>query len=99
DAAARSHAVVVHGFRAVAVGVEQERPVVRLAVPWPRPRLAVARIPGLGAGVPEGVHMLAGRRGERDVQTARDRSRILEHEELVRPPRSPAVAVVLLDAE
>ena len=58
---------------AVAVWIEQERPVVLLAVLRPEPRLAVARVTGLRPGAPELIDLLARWRDEGDVQSARPR--------------------------
>jgi hypothetical protein len=59
DHAGLTDVAVVHGLRAIAVRVEEERAVVVLAVLGPWPRLAVARVSRLGARVPEGVHVRA----------------------------------------
>ena len=68
DVAGLAHDPVVDGLRAVAVGVEQERAVVVVAVLRPRARLAVAREAGPGARPPKLVHFGTRGRDETDVQ-------------------------------
>ena len=69
----RAHVAVVDRLGAVAVGVEQERAVVVVAVLRPRPGRAVVAVAGLGAGAPERVDLLARAGAEGDVEAARDR--------------------------
>src|SRR5690242_10074477 len=71
DQMAVGYAAVGDRFGAVAVGVEQERAVVVLAVLRPRTGCAVVSIPGLCPDAPELVHQLPRRRGEADVEAAR----------------------------
>jgi hypothetical protein len=71
DVPVRPLAVAVDGLDAVAVGVAQERAVVRGAVLRPRPGRPVVGVPGGGAGAPERVDGVAGRRRERQVEPGR----------------------------
>src|SRR5438128_1673700 len=73
DAARLAPPSVVHGLHAVAVRIDEKRPVVVLAVLRTRPRCPVVRIAGFCADAPELLDDRPGRREEGDVQPAGDR--------------------------
>jgi hypothetical protein len=70
DGVARAQDPVVQGLDTVAVGIEQERAVVVLRVDRARPRLAVAGVARVDAGLPDPIDLVARARHERDVQPA-----------------------------
>jgi hypothetical protein len=73
DASALAHGPVMHGLRAVAVGIEEKRAVVVVAVLGAQAGLAVVLVARLCAGPPKLVHESARRRDEADVQPSRRR--------------------------
>src|SRR4051812_23230703 len=68
DGPASPRCSVVHGLGTVAVGIEQEGPVVVVAVLGPRARPSVVGIAGIDARLPELVDLLARGRDEPDVE-------------------------------
>ena len=91
---------MMNGLGAVAVGIEQERAVVAVAVLGSRARLAVVGEPGLGSDAPERVDLLDRRRDEADVEPPGDRVlRIGARQQEVLPLRERARSVGLVDSE
>ena len=69
DDASAAHRAVMDGLGAVAVGIEQERSVVVVAVLRPAPRCPIAGESGRGTGLPEQVDLLTRGSDEAHMQS------------------------------
>src|SRR4051794_33156670 len=91
---------VVHGLRAVPVGVEQEAAVVVVSVLRSRARLTVASVAGADTDSPELVDVPAGRGREADVEPLRRGLAFpLGHQGIVVPLHELVAVVRRLDPE